>query len=117
VGTANAAVLLSLAAEHIDIDALVLLGVGGALDPRLEVGDTVISKKIIQHDSISSDENRTKFIAPGELTLSVSEDQQVDPIMKCDEVLLGWVRKGKERKGKERKGIELGHQGKTYEGT
>lgn len=107
IGIANAAVLLSMIAESIPIDAIVLLGVGGALDEKLQVGDTVISRQIIQHDSISSTEDRKIFIAPGELTLSTSTEKQVDPVMKCDEVLIRWIREG----------IEISHKGKFFEGT
>jgi len=31
------------------------------------------------------------FIAPGELTLSRPADQQIDPIMRCDSVLVDWI--------------------------
>ena len=107
IGLANASVHLAMIAELIDVDAIVLLGVGGALDEKLQVGDTVVAKQVIQHDSLASANSRTHFIAPGELTLSASSDQQVDPVMKCDEVLMKWIRLG----------IESTHKGQVYEGT
>src|SRR4051794_32495782 len=41
IGIANAAVLLAAVAEDFKLDAVLLLGVGGALDPMLQIGDVV----------------------------------------------------------------------------
>ncbi|MEW6056575.1 MAG: 5'-methylthioadenosine/S-adenosylhomocysteine nucleosidase [Bdellovibrionota bacterium] len=106
VGLVNAGILLNLAAESYPLDAVVLLGVGGALDERLQPGDTVVSNKIIQHDSISSHEDGDHLIAPGELTLSAPQNEQVDPVMRCDEKLKNWI-----------KSLLLPSTGKVYEGT
>ena len=92
IGLANASMHLAMIAEMIEVDAVVLLGVGGALDERLQVGDTVIAKQVIQHDSVASADSRTHLIAPGELTLSASPEEQVDPVMKTDEILMKWLR-------------------------
>lgn len=91
VGLVNAGVLLASLLENYPVDAVILLGVGGALDDRLLPGDTVIARQIIQHDSIMSLEAGRKFIAPGELTLSAKPEEQVDPVMKSHPVLIQWV--------------------------
>jgi 5'-methylthioadenosine/S-adenosylhomocysteine nucleosidase len=55
VGPVNAAVAAALICEaRPEIDALVLLGVGGALDPELRIGELVIASSVLQHDSFSS---------------------------------------------------------------
>jgi adenosylhomocysteine nucleosidase len=91
VGLVNAGVILTMIVEHQVVDAVLLLGVGGALDEALEVGDVVISRQILQHDSISSLKGGALFIAPGELTLSAAPDQQIDPAMRCDPILVDWL--------------------------
>lgn len=107
VGLANAAVLLSLLAEHVPVDAVILLGVGGALDPSLQMGDVVVARQVIQHDSVASRPEGTVFIAPGELTLSRAADNQVDPVMACDEVLRRWILEA----------MKESHAGRCVEGT
>lgn len=91
VGLVKAGLLLATIVEHQKIDAVLLLGVGGALDKSLAIGDTVIAKQVIQHDSISSTQHRNILIAPGELTISASADQQTDPVMRCDSTLRAWI--------------------------
>lgn len=91
VGLVNAGILLTQVAEQQPVDAVILLGVGGALDPSLEIGDTVISNAVVQHDSVSSLHSGTILMAPGSYTLSVNEDQQTDPVMRSDSVLTRWI--------------------------
>ena len=91
VGLVNGAILMTQIAEHRSIDAVVLLGVGGALDKKLQVGDVIISNQVIQHDSLLSGDGERRLIAPGELTLSAAPDKQVDPVMRCDSVLVAWA--------------------------
>ncbi len=91
VGPVNAALVLSHLFEYIPIDAVLALGVGGALCPDLTIGDTVIANKIIQHDSVTSTESGNRLIAAGELTLSVPENRQIDPIIYCDPFLINWL--------------------------
>jgi 5'-methylthioadenosine/S-adenosylhomocysteine nucleosidase len=91
IGLVNAGVTLTLLSEHYPIDGVILLGVGGALDENLSIGDTVIATKVIQHDSIATRDHDVIPIAPGALTLSAPPDQQVDPIMQCDTILTQWL--------------------------
>lgn len=107
VGLVKAGILLHTIAEHQPIDAILQLGVGGALDRALDVGDTVVARQVIQHDSVSSSDHGNSFIAPGELTLSAPIDQQVDPIMRCDSVLVNWIKSA----------VGLAGHGKIFEGT
>ncbi|MDB5037485.1 MAG: pfs [Bacteriovoracaceae bacterium] len=107
VGLVKAGILLSLITEHLAVDAIVSLGVGGALDESLSVGDTVVAKQIIQHDSISSSGGGDLLMAPGELTLSAHPDEQVDPVMRSDSVLVEWIKSA----------IEVQKNGKVFEGT
>jgi adenosylhomocysteine nucleosidase len=107
VGLVKAGILLTTIAENQTIDAVILLGVGGALDESLSVGDTVIANQIIQHDSVASGSESTHFMAPGELTLSSPPDQQVDPVMRCDSILVDWIKSA----------IVTSHSGKIFTGT
>jgi len=91
VGLASAGVLLGAVVERFSVDAVLLLGVGGALDPDLELGDQVVAHQVIQHDSIATDADGFRFIAAGELTLSAAQDDQKDPVMKCDPVWVNWL--------------------------
>ena len=91
VGFVNAALTVASIYEHEQIDAMLALGVGGALCPTLQIGDTVIADKIIQYDSVLSSEIGDRLIAAGELTLSLPDDQQVDPVIKCDGKLKEWL--------------------------
>ena len=50
VGKVNAALCTQILIDRFDIDAIVFTGVAGALDPRLEIGDLVISSECMQHD-------------------------------------------------------------------
>lgn len=106
VGLVNAAIQLYEVMQNYATDAVLLLGVGGALDPGLQAGDTVIAKQVIQHDSFSSQEQQNVLIAPGQLTLSAADDQQVDPVMKTDSKLRAWVRESLAKS-----------PGRIYEGT
>ena len=47
VGPVRAAVNVALVTKSIDVDAILLTGVGGALDSRLQIGDVVISKYVL----------------------------------------------------------------------
>ncbi len=99
VGSVNAALVLIHLFEHISFDAVLALGVGGALCPDLDIGDTVIADKIIQHDSIASAESGNKLIAAGELTLSAPANKQVDPVIYCDPFLVNWLQESFKKGG------------------
>lgn len=50
VGKVNAARATQVMLDHFKIDYIINLGVAGALNSMLDVGDVVIAKKVIQHD-------------------------------------------------------------------
>jgi len=50
VGKVNAAVCTQLLIQHFRADCIIFTGVAGALDPRLDIGDIVISTDCVQHD-------------------------------------------------------------------
>lgn len=51
IGKVNAARTATVLVERFGVDALVLSGVAGGLDPALAVGDVVIAERAIQHDA------------------------------------------------------------------
>jgi adenosylhomocysteine nucleosidase len=71
VGPINAAMNLSVLLEREHFDEIVLLGLGGGIDPKLSVGDIVIASSVVQHDAICSFDDRDELMACGELHLSV----------------------------------------------
>ena len=91
VGLVHTGILVSKILENRKVDAIIQLGVGGALESSLHPGDIVVSNKIIQHDSIASLDGESRLMAPGELTLSLPSDQQIDPVMRTDRVLRDWI--------------------------
>jgi adenosylhomocysteine nucleosidase len=50
VGKVNAAVCTQLLIQHFHVDCIIFTGVAGALDPRLDIGDIIISTDCTQHD-------------------------------------------------------------------
>lgn len=50
VGKVNAAVTTQILIDHFGVSQVLFTGVAGALDPRLNIGDIVISSSCMQHD-------------------------------------------------------------------
>ncbi len=50
IGKVNAAAAVQMMADCFNIEALIFTGVAGGVDPRLDVGDMVISEDALQHD-------------------------------------------------------------------
>lgn len=50
VGKVNAALTAEILILKYNIDALIFTGVAGGINPKLNIGDIVISKKIVHHD-------------------------------------------------------------------
>ncbi len=50
VGKVNAARITQMMIDYFELEYLLNLGAAGALDPKLEIGDIVIGKKLVQHD-------------------------------------------------------------------
>lgn len=54
VGKVNAAVCTQILADSFGVEAVIFTGVAGALDPKLMIGDIVISVDCMQHDMDAS---------------------------------------------------------------
>lgn len=87
VGQVSAGTALALYADKYPLDAVILLGVGGAIAPQLNPGDAVLATSVVQYDSIFHGDHSKKLMAPGELFLSAPGGVQVDPLMRTDAAL------------------------------
>jgi len=50
VGKVNAALTATVLIQHFQCDVLFCVGISGALDPELQLGDILIAEKLYQHD-------------------------------------------------------------------
>jgi adenosylhomocysteine/aminodeoxyfutalosine nucleosidase len=50
IGKVNSALTASIMVEKFEIDLLLFSGVAGAINPKLQIGDLIIAKKLCQHD-------------------------------------------------------------------
>jgi adenosylhomocysteine nucleosidase len=92
IGPVNAALTAALITEaRPKIDAIVLLGVGGALAPELRIGELVISSEVLQHDSFSS----LDFVSPRMLAvhfiLNEKDAAAHRPAIQADRGLAAWL--------------------------
>jgi adenosylhomocysteine nucleosidase len=76
VGGVNAGVITALCIEHFYIDAVIVLGIGGAINPHMKVGQIVIADAVAQHDSVMSTSMGMELVAPGELVPAKKADQK-----------------------------------------
>ncbi|EPJ44692.1 MAG: hypothetical protein OFPII_33060 [Osedax symbiont Rs1] len=81
MGGINASIKLALILEQLSIDQIILLGVGGALHHSLNIGDMIITDKVIQHDYYSSLASGNYLMRPGELILSEPQTAPPCPII------------------------------------
>ena len=75
------------ATRELPVDAILLLGVGGALHTDLNIGDLVVAHRILQHDSCSSLDFGAVHMVPGVLILNRDDASNHDPRAVCDEGL------------------------------
>jgi 5'-methylthioadenosine/S-adenosylhomocysteine nucleosidase len=85
MGNVNAGVNLALILSNIEIDEIILIGVGGALVEGLHTGDMILSNEVIQHDYYSSLNSGNHLMQPGDLHLCSSDTDNYSPIMKSVE--------------------------------
>jgi adenosylhomocysteine nucleosidase/adenosylhomocysteine/aminodeoxyfutalosine nucleosidase len=78
VGPINASAVTAILLDSFKVDLVMLLGLGGALDRRLGLGDVCIATHIIQHDAVCTYDDKTEQMACGELHLSLSPDKRPD---------------------------------------
>jgi len=69
IGKVNAALVATVLVERFGVGGFLFSGVGGALDPRLGIGDIVIADRLIQHDYGSMDAGRLRPYRPGDLPI------------------------------------------------
>lgn len=92
IGVANAALAVALACERERPEAIVLLGVGGALRPELSIGELVVARSIFQHDSLSTLDAGDFRKRSGEIVLSVTDARRARPHVPADLALHDWIR-------------------------
>jgi len=92
VGPVRAAVQTAFLCREVRPDAVLLLGVGGALSPALEVGDLVVASGIVQHDCVLYGEAGDELMAPGALHLSLAPGERPPALLRCDPHLQAWAR-------------------------
>ncbi len=89
MGGINAGIKLALILEQFPIDQIILLGVGGALHHSLNIGDMIITDKVIQHDYFSSLASGNYLMHPGELILSAPLTTSPCPIIQSTSSVYG----------------------------
>jgi adenosylhomocysteine nucleosidase len=94
VGTLNATLATSVVCENERPDAILLLGVGGALRPELEVGDLVVARSVLQHDSFSSLDSGDYRKRSGEIILCEGDARRAQPQCPTHHGLSDWIRRG-----------------------
>ncbi len=50
VGKVNAGITAEIMASKYDVDAVIFSGVAGGINPKLDIGDIIISEKVFHHD-------------------------------------------------------------------
>lgn len=87
IGPINAGAVTALLFNEVKFDSVLLLGLGGAIDQGLEVGDVCIGTHVIQHDAICSYDDRIEQMASGELHLSLDPKDRPDIATATDQTL------------------------------
>ncbi len=88
IGAVNAALGVALFAESHPLDAVVLLGVGGAIRTDLAIGDLVVSKLVLQHDYLFSLDFGTPRVRPGGLVFTKKDAESHSPYFTaCPDIL------------------------------
>jgi adenosylhomocysteine nucleosidase len=92
VGGVNAALTATLIAQaRPEVDALVLLGVGGALITDLRIGELVVSTCVLQHDSFASLPTGDVRMFPGALLLTREDAATHVAPAQADPALRRWI--------------------------
>ena len=75
VGIARAALVSGILLQKIKVERIILAGLAGGLSEGLELGDVIVSTKVIQHDSIFSSRSGLRCIRPGRPMVSKPENR------------------------------------------
>ncbi len=85
VGPIAAALNLGLILSQLTpVSRILLMGVGGALDPALLPGDLVVATGVIQHDARYDGDNEVGLMRAGELFVSLPRDERPSPLFETD---------------------------------
>ncbi len=99
VGPINASLVSSLLVEKYPIDLIVLLGLGGAIDSELSLGNVCIADSIIQHDAVCVYDDRIEQMASGQLHLSLKEDERPSIRIETSKIISEKISKHLEKSG------------------
>jgi adenosylhomocysteine nucleosidase len=91
IGLVNAGVATALACDKVNPQAILLLGVAGALSQEMEIGETVLATQVIQHDSFFSGETQLEDMAPGFPFVSVEPSLRENPRFNTDQRFQEWL--------------------------
>ncbi len=91
VGLVNAAVTLGVGFSQTRPEGVVLLGVGGALQPELEVGEALVASRVLQHDSVSSMECGIYPMSPGTFFPDRASVEGHEPSFVTDPEMTSWL--------------------------
>ncbi|MGL4998644.1 MAG: 5'-methylthioadenosine/adenosylhomocysteine nucleosidase [Cetobacterium sp.] len=82
VGKVNAAMSTTIAIENFETKKIIFTGVAGAVENKLNIGDVVISKDLVQHDYDTTAFGRKKGLVPGSKDGIFSSDEKLINIAK-----------------------------------
>ncbi len=92
IGLVNAGLATAVASQKLAVDAILLLGVAGALREDQEIGDIILADVILQHDSFFSSENSNEMMAPGFPYVSLNQSERESPVFRTDATFEKWLR-------------------------
>ncbi|MBS1962132.1 MAG: 5'-methylthioadenosine/S-adenosylhomocysteine nucleosidase [Bdellovibrionales bacterium] len=90
IGPVNAGIAVTLLAESLAFDAILLFGVGGAVSTKLAIGDVVVSDGVFQHDSFSSLDFGNAHMPSGKYVLAADDVGRHPPLRMSGAELLEW---------------------------
>lgn len=76
IGPINASSVLTSFLHNHSFDVVMLLGLGGAIDSNLNLGDICLATNVIQHDAVCSSDHGLEYMACGELHLSLAPEKR-----------------------------------------
>lgn len=75
IGKVNTSLVSTLLLDHFACRAVLLTGVAGGLDPKLQVGDVVVAERLVQHDYGAIVNGNLKPFRPGVPPLGEARDR------------------------------------------
>ena len=87
IGPISAACAVMEMGHLYTLSGVVLLGVGGALSADLDIGDLVVAKQIVQHDSCAIFDEGRFLVRPGSYLSSAKAAEHHDEVLYTDPAL------------------------------